>query len=192
MSRSRRRLHSSDDDLSSSEPVNVGAGEDITIAEFARVVAATVGYTGEISFDPRGPTTRRANCSMSVGLPTGLARPYPAPGWNSVGLLSSVSQRIETAGRVRFIRSVGRARWIFPERRHCQDQRLHEVGVVDVPLALGQSRLWFFARGRDRLAYSMIADAQDHKSLLWMVRLSWTRTMVLTLAKSRSAFSFKT
>jgi GDP-L-fucose synthase len=35
--------------------VNIGTGEDITISEFARVVAATVGYTGGISFDPSKP-----------------------------------------------------------------------------------------------------------------------------------------
>jgi GDP-L-fucose synthase len=35
--------------------VNIGSGEDITIAEFARVVAATVGYTGDISFDASKP-----------------------------------------------------------------------------------------------------------------------------------------
>ena len=35
--------------------VNIGTGEDITIAEFARVVAATIGYTGKISFDPSRP-----------------------------------------------------------------------------------------------------------------------------------------
>jgi GDP-L-fucose synthase len=40
----------SDDEL-----VNIGSGEDITIAEFARVVAATVGYTGGISFDTSKP-----------------------------------------------------------------------------------------------------------------------------------------
>jgi len=40
---------------SSEELVNIGTGEDITIAEFARVVAATVGYTGEISFDSSRP-----------------------------------------------------------------------------------------------------------------------------------------
>jgi GDP-L-fucose synthase len=40
---------------SSDELVNIGTGEDITIAEFARVVAATVGYTGSISFDPSRP-----------------------------------------------------------------------------------------------------------------------------------------
>jgi GDP-L-fucose synthase len=40
---------------SSEELVNIGTGEDITIAEFARVVAATVGYTGEISFESSRP-----------------------------------------------------------------------------------------------------------------------------------------
>jgi GDP-L-fucose synthase len=40
---------------SSGELVNIGTGKDITIAEFARVVAATVGYAGEISFDPSRP-----------------------------------------------------------------------------------------------------------------------------------------
>jgi GDP-L-fucose synthase len=40
---------------SSDELVNIGTGEDITIAEFARVVARTVGYTGTLSFDPSRP-----------------------------------------------------------------------------------------------------------------------------------------
>jgi GDP-L-fucose synthase len=40
---------------SSPELVNIGTGEDITISEFARVVAATVGYTGAINFDPSRP-----------------------------------------------------------------------------------------------------------------------------------------
>jgi GDP-L-fucose synthase len=40
---------------SDEELVNIGTGEDITIAEFARVVAATVGYSGGISFDPSRP-----------------------------------------------------------------------------------------------------------------------------------------
>jgi GDP-L-fucose synthase len=35
--------------------INVGTGEDISIADFARVVAKTVGYTGEIVFDPTKP-----------------------------------------------------------------------------------------------------------------------------------------
>ena len=40
---------------SSDELVNIGTGEDITIAEFARVVAKIVGYTGTLSFDPSRP-----------------------------------------------------------------------------------------------------------------------------------------
>ncbi len=35
--------------------INVGTGEDISIADFARVVARTVGYTGEIAFDTSKP-----------------------------------------------------------------------------------------------------------------------------------------
>jgi GDP-L-fucose synthase len=40
---------------SSGELVNIGTGMDIAIAEFARLVAATVGYSGEISFDTSRP-----------------------------------------------------------------------------------------------------------------------------------------
>jgi GDP-L-fucose synthase len=37
------------------EMVNIGTGEDITIAEFARVVAGAVGYSGSISYDTSRP-----------------------------------------------------------------------------------------------------------------------------------------
>jgi GDP-L-fucose synthase len=40
---------------SHSEMVNIGTGEDIAIADFARVVAATVGYKGTISYDTSRP-----------------------------------------------------------------------------------------------------------------------------------------
>src|ERR1700726_2569712 len=40
---------------SGDELVNIGTGEDITIAEFARVVAAVIGYAGDISFDTSRP-----------------------------------------------------------------------------------------------------------------------------------------
>jgi GDP-L-fucose synthase len=40
---------------SSAELVNIGPGEDITIADFARIVAATIGYHGEITFDTSRP-----------------------------------------------------------------------------------------------------------------------------------------
>ena len=34
---------------------NVGCGEDLTVAELARLVAEIVGYRGEIRFDPSMP-----------------------------------------------------------------------------------------------------------------------------------------
>ena len=40
---------------SSDELVNIGTGEDITIAEFATLVAAIVGYNGKISYDTSRP-----------------------------------------------------------------------------------------------------------------------------------------
>jgi GDP-L-fucose synthase len=40
---------------SHSEMVNIGLGEDIAISDFARVVAATVGYKGAISYDTSRP-----------------------------------------------------------------------------------------------------------------------------------------
>jgi GDP-L-fucose synthase len=60
---------------SEQELVNIGTGHDITIAEFARVVAATVGYTGGISFDASKPdgTPRKL---LDVGRLSGL-------GWNA-------------------------------------------------------------------------------------------------------------
>ena len=40
---------------SSGELINIGTGADITIAEFARLVASVVGYSGGISFDTSRP-----------------------------------------------------------------------------------------------------------------------------------------
>lgn len=40
---------------SGADLINIGTGEDIAIAEFARVVAEIVGYRGEISFDSSRP-----------------------------------------------------------------------------------------------------------------------------------------
>ena len=69
--------------------INVGTGEDISIADFARVVARTVGYTGEITFDTSKPdgTPRKlldvgklANFGWraSTSLEDGMARAYQA------------------------------------------------------------------------------------------------------------------
>jgi GDP-L-fucose synthase len=56
---------------SDQELVNIGAGEDISIAEFARLVAATVGYTGGIGFDtskPDGTPRKLLDISRLAGL----------------------------------------------------------------------------------------------------------------------------
>ena len=79
---------------SGDELVNIGTGEDITIAEFARVVAATVGYTGEISFDTSRPDGTRANCSTSAGWPNSAGAPHLAGGRHQARL-SGLSQRDE-------------------------------------------------------------------------------------------------
>jgi GDP-L-fucose synthase len=40
---------------SDEQHVNVGSGEEVTIAEFAKLVADVVGYRGEVTFDPTRP-----------------------------------------------------------------------------------------------------------------------------------------
>ncbi|WP_083839116.1 GDP-L-fucose synthase [Bradyrhizobium sp. STM 3809] len=71
------------------ELVNIGTGEDITIADFARVVAATVGYQGRLGFDPSRPdgTPRklldvsrltRLGWRATTSLEDGIARAYQA------------------------------------------------------------------------------------------------------------------
>lgn len=72
---------------SDSELVNIGTGEDITIADFARVVAAAVGYTGAVSFDtsrPDGTPRKLLDVSRlaklgwraTTSLQDGIARAY--------------------------------------------------------------------------------------------------------------------
>jgi GDP-L-fucose synthase len=74
---------------SSDELVNIGTGEDISIAEFARVVADAVGYTGTISYDhskPDGPPRKLLDVSRlaqlgwraSTSLKDGIRRAYQA------------------------------------------------------------------------------------------------------------------
>lgn len=74
---------------SGAELVNVGTGEDITIAEFARLVAGVVGYSGEIGFDtsrPDGTLRKLLDISRLAGLgwratisiQDGLKRAYAA------------------------------------------------------------------------------------------------------------------
>ena len=72
---------------SSAELVNIGTGRDIAIAEFARLVAKTVGYSGELTFDtskPDGTPRKLLDVSRldalgwraTTPLDAGLARAY--------------------------------------------------------------------------------------------------------------------
>lgn len=74
---------------SGADLINIGTGEDITIGEFARVVAKAVGYEGEIGFDPSKPdgTPRKLldvgrlaalGWRASTALENGIARAYQA------------------------------------------------------------------------------------------------------------------
>jgi GDP-L-fucose synthase len=71
------------------EMVNIGVGEDITIADFARLVAAAVGYKGTISYDTSRPdgtpqklldVTRLTKLGWRAGtaLEEGIGRAYQA------------------------------------------------------------------------------------------------------------------
>lgn len=56
---------------SAAELINIGTGEDITIAQFARVVAGVIGYRGEITFDtsrPDGTPRKLLDVSRLTGL----------------------------------------------------------------------------------------------------------------------------
>lgn len=74
---------------SGADLINIGTGEDITIGEFARVVAGAVGYKGDIVFDPSKPdgTPRKLldvgrlaalGWRASTALEDGIARAYQA------------------------------------------------------------------------------------------------------------------
>ncbi len=71
----------------SEQPVNVGWGRDVSIAELARMIAAVVGFRGELRFDPSRPDgTPRKLLDVSrlttlgwqprIGLAEGLASTY--------------------------------------------------------------------------------------------------------------------
>ena len=69
------------------EPVNIGTGEDISIADFARQIGEVVGYSGKIGFDeskPDGTMLKRLDVSKinslswsaSINLADGLKSTY--------------------------------------------------------------------------------------------------------------------
>jgi GDP-L-fucose synthase len=68
-------------------PINIGVGDDLTIAELAGLIAKIVGYSGEVGFDPSKPDgtprklldVRRINdlgFTAQIGLDEGIASTY--------------------------------------------------------------------------------------------------------------------
>jgi len=63
---------------SGSVPLNIGSGEEVEIAELARLLADTVGYQGRILFDPgkpEGALRRALDCSRLHALGWNRVRP---------------------------------------------------------------------------------------------------------------------
>jgi GDP-L-fucose synthase len=52
--------------LETSEPVNVGSGQEISIRDLAQTIAARCGFPGEIRFDPSKPDGQPRRC-LDVG-----------------------------------------------------------------------------------------------------------------------------
>jgi GDP-L-fucose synthase len=77
--------------------INVGTGTDVTIAEFAELIAKAVGYTGTITYDtsrPDGPPQKLLDVSKLQKL-----------GWSSKlplakGLAVAYKDFVATGGRV--------------------------------------------------------------------------------------------
>ena len=84
---------------SASEMVNIGTGEDIAIADFARVVAATVGYKGRSATTPRVPTARREAARRQPACEARLARAHLARGRHTAGV-SGLLERAAAGGGI--------------------------------------------------------------------------------------------
>jgi len=81
-----RALHMALERLDTPEPVNIGSGREISIADLAHLVARQAGYQGEIRFDPNRPDGQPRRCldttrarelfdfQAEVSLEDGLAR----------------------------------------------------------------------------------------------------------------------
>jgi GDP-L-fucose synthase len=77
--------------------LNIGTGEDVTIREFAELVAAVVQYTGKIDYDlsrPDGTPLKRLDVSKIEALGWSAKTPLRE------GLMKSYSDFLKTGGRV--------------------------------------------------------------------------------------------
>lgn len=78
-------------------PINVGSGEELTIADLARLVCKTVGFEGPLTFDPSRPdgTPRKlANLSRLHALGWNNARPL------SQGLQQTYQDYLRTSAKL--------------------------------------------------------------------------------------------
>ena len=57
-----RAIHLAAERLDTSDPVNIGSGQEIRIAELAGMIAEKVGFRGEVRFDPSQPDGQPRRC----------------------------------------------------------------------------------------------------------------------------------
>jgi GDP-L-fucose synthase len=57
-----RALHLAAERLETSDPVNVGSGREIAIADLATLIARKTGFTGEVRYDPDKPDGQPRRC----------------------------------------------------------------------------------------------------------------------------------
>jgi GDP-L-fucose synthase len=57
-----RAIHLAAETLETSDPVNIGSGREIPIAELASLIARKVGFAGEIRYDPDKPDGQPRRC----------------------------------------------------------------------------------------------------------------------------------
>src|SRR5262245_1680194 len=57
-----RAIHLAAEHLETSEPVNVGSGEEVSIADLARLIARRTGFAGEIRLHPSQPDGQPRRC----------------------------------------------------------------------------------------------------------------------------------
>jgi GDP-L-fucose synthase len=81
-----RAIHLAAERLHTSEPVNVGSGREVSIAELVELIARKTGFQGEVRFDPSKPDGQPRRCldvtrarkllgfESQVGLEEGLDR----------------------------------------------------------------------------------------------------------------------
>jgi GDP-L-fucose synthase len=57
-----RGLHLALERLETSDPVNIGSGQEISIADLAALIARKTGFTGKLAFDPNQPDGQPRRC----------------------------------------------------------------------------------------------------------------------------------